>query len=337
MLGGLSNSTYAQSISADTEDKQPKIGVIYSKLQDNEFMSWINYSIESSAKNKALLTIVDAIKDNVIQNEQINDFIDKGDKVIAIDLVDRELPTTLLNKINATQTAIIFFGTEPKTETFSSCEKCWYLVSNDAEQSGRLQGEIILEQWNANKTQWDKNHDGKIQYVLLTGEPGHPIAEDRTQYVIDELKQNKANVQKLEGKTAMWDYEVARRLMDIWLQKRGDKIEFVIANNDGMALGAIDSLETHGFYKNGKFIPVVGIDGTPDALTSIEDGQMIGSVLNNAKLQGTAIFELSYNLAIGKSPVNDSRWTVDDKRYIHIPNVKVTKENVITAQHAYEY
>ena len=33
----------------------------------------------------------------------------------------------------------------------------------------------------------DLNKDGKIQYVLLKGEPGHPDAEARTKYVIEQL------------------------------------------------------------------------------------------------------------------------------------------------------
>ncbi|SNS13729.1 hypothetical protein SAMN05446037_1004247 [Anaerovirgula multivorans] len=37
----------------------------------------------------------------------------------------------------------------------------------------------------------------------------------------------------------MWDSVRGRELMDAWLAKHGDNIELVIANNDAMALGAI--------------------------------------------------------------------------------------------------
>lgn len=42
--------------------------------------------------------------------------------------------------------------------------------------------------------------------------------------------------------------------MDAWIAKNGDNIEMVICNNDGMALGAISSLEKAGY-----------LDGTPES------------------------------------------------------------------------
>ena len=45
--------------------------------------------------------------------------------------------------------------------------------------------------------------------------------------------------------------------------QHGDAIEFVLANNDNMALGAVEALKANGYFGDtGKFMPVVGVDAT---------------------------------------------------------------------------
>ncbi|HTN84207.1 MAG TPA: hypothetical protein VL242_10990 [Sorangium sp.] len=43
-----------------------------------------------------------------------------------------------------------------------------------------MQGEILVDYWKAHP-EADRNKDGKIQYVMLTGEPGHQDALLRTE------------------------------------------------------------------------------------------------------------------------------------------------------------
>ena len=216
----------------------------------------------------------------------------------------------------------------------AACDKCWY-VGTKSEESGILQGQLIAKEWKANKDKWDKNKDGKIQFVLLKGEPGHPDAEARTNFVIDELKKQGVEVEQLELQTAMWDTAKANNLMDAWQAKHGDKIEFVIANNDGMAMGAINSLQAKGYFKDGKFMPVVGVDAIPDALAKIKTGEMVGTVLNDAKNQGKATFDLALNAALGKDPLADTTWKLDGKA-VRVPYVIVTKENLQVGEEAYK-
>ena len=58
-----------------------------------------------------------------------------------------------------------------------------YYVGTDPKESGIIQGDLIAKQWKAHP-EWDLNKDGKIQFALLKGEPGHPDAEARTKYVL---------------------------------------------------------------------------------------------------------------------------------------------------------
>ena len=93
----------------------------------------------------------------------------------------------------------------------------------------------------------DKNKDGKLQYVLLKGEEGHPDAEGRTERVKAVLEENGIILEELEMNNANWDILQAQTLMDAWIKKHENNIEFIFSNNDAMALGALKSIQKEGY------------------------------------------------------------------------------------------
>lgn len=311
---------------------KPKIGVTIYKYDDN-FMSFVRRAIEKNGE-KAELLMNDSQNDQGKQNEQVDTMISKGVKALAINLVNPQGAATIIAKAKAANIPVIFFNKEPSQDDLKSYDKAWYVGTTSAE-SGIMQGQIVVDGWKANKG-WDKNGDGKIQYVLLKGEPGHPDAEARTKYVIETVTKAGIQVEKLEEQTGMWDSTKGKELLDAWLAKHGDKIEMVIANNDAMALGAIQSLKANGYFKDNKFMPVVGVDAIPDALTQIKEGFMIGSVLNDAKNQGQATFDLALNVAQGKKPAEASTWKLGDDKAVRVPYVAITKANLNIAEEAYK-
>ena len=218
-------------------------------------------------------------------------------------------------------------------EALESYEDTVY-VGTKSSESGMMQGQIVADAWKENP-EWDKNGDGVMQYVLLKGEPGHPDAEARTKYVIESAKEKGVEVEELELQTGMWDSVKAKELVDSWLSKHGESIEFIIANNDAMALGAISSLEQNGYFKDGKFMPVVGVDAIPDALTKLEEGTLVGTVLNDAKGQGSATIDAAINAANGKDFTAGTEYEIKNKS-IRVPYVPITQDNIDVAKSAYE-
>ena len=310
-----------------------KIGVTIYKYDDN-FMSYVRRYIESSANAKARLFINDSQNNQAKQLEQIDTMIAKGVKALAINLVDPKSAITVIAKAKKANLPVIFFNKEPELEVLNSYEKSWYVGTN-SQESGIIQGTIITNLWNKNKEQWDLNQDGKIQYVLLKGEPGHPDAEARTKYVIDEVKKAGIEVEKLAIDTAMWDATKAANKMDVWISKYGNKIELVIANNDAMALGALSSLEKAGYFKDNKLVPIVGVDAIPEVLIKIREGKIVGTVLNDAKNQGKATFDLAFNAALGKDILADTQWKLDVNKAVLVPYISITKDNLGVAEDAY--
>jgi len=311
----------------------PKIGVTIYKYDDN-FMSFVRRAVEKSAEGKAELIMNDSQNNQSTQNEQVDMMISKGVKALAINLVDPQAAATIVSKAKAANLPVIFFNKEPNEDVLKSYDKAWY-VGTTSSESGVMQGKIIAEAWKANPS-YDKNGDGKMQYVLLKGEPGHPDAEARTKYAVETVKEAGIQVEELELQTGMWDSVKGKELMDAWISKHGDKIEMVICNNDAMALGAIQSLKANGYFTGDKYMPVVGVDAIPDALEQIKSGLMLGTVLNDAKNQGAATAQLAINAANGKDPLEGTQWKLDDKKAVRVPYVQITKDNLNIAEEAYK-
>ena len=297
-----------------------KIGVTVYKYDDN-FMALVRQEIEKlGGVAGAELIMNDSQNSQSTQNDQVDVMISKGVKVLAINLVDPAAAQTIIDKAKAANIPVVFYNKEPTPEAMASWDKVFY-VGTKSEESGIIQGDIIEKQWKAHP-EWDLNKDGKIQYVMLKGEPGHPDAEARTKYSIKELNDKGIQTEKLQEDTAMWDTAQAKDKMDAWISgPNRAKIEVVITTNDGMALGAIESLKGAG-----KKLPVFGVDAFAEAIAKIESGEMMGTVLNDAKNQAKATFELAFNLAQGKDAIAGTTWKLVDKA-VRVAYVGVDKDN----------
>ncbi|NDL65818.1 galactose/glucose ABC transporter substrate-binding protein MglB [Acerihabitans arboris] len=310
------------SVAAHAADT--RIGVTIYKYDDN-FMSVVRKAIEKDAKEAkgVQLLMNDSQNDQSKQNDQVDVLIAKGVKALAINLVDPAAAPVIIEKARGNNIPVVFYNKEPSRKDLDSYDKAYY-VGTESKQSGIIQGELIAKHWKAHP-EWDLNKDGVIQYVLLKGEPGHPDAEARTAYVVKTLTdQEKIKVQQLQLDTAMWDTAQAKDKTDAWMSgPNANKIEVVIANNDAMAMGAVEALKAH----NKSAIPVFGVDALPEALAMVKSGAMAGTVLNDADNQAKATFDLAKNLADGKPAAEGTNWKLDNK-VVRIPYVGVDKDNL---------
>jgi methyl-galactoside transport system substrate-binding protein len=302
---------------------QPTIGVAIYKFDDT-FMSYTRNAIEKNAQGKAAVTTVDSQNAQTVQNDQVDQFITKKVKDMAINPVDRNAAGTSVDKAKAGKIPVVFFNREPFAEDMNKWDQVYY-VGAKAEESGAMQGEILAEYWKAHP-EMDKNKDGTLQYILLTGEPGHQDAELRTEFSRKALEAAGIKLQLLASDTAMWDRPRAVEKMDAFIARFGDQIEAVLCNNDDMALGVIESLRKAGYFTGGKYIPVVGVDATAPALQALAEGTLLGTVLNDAQNQGKATFDIAFALATGANPAN-AGWTVTNSKYVWVPYQKVTLDN----------
>ncbi|WP_334071488.1 MULTISPECIES: galactose ABC transporter substrate-binding protein [Paenibacillus] len=304
---------------------EPKVGVAIYKFDDT-FMTGVRNSIEKNAGGIAKVDIVDSQNSQPTQNDKIDLFLTKKTNALIVNPVDRTAAGVIIDKAKAKETPVVFLNREPLPEDMKKWDKVYY-VGAKAEESGTLSGQIVVDYWKANPKA-DKNGDGVLQYVMLKGEPGHQDAELRTQYSIQAVEDAGIKVEKVAEDTAMWDRVKGQEKMAAFLAANGDKIEAVFANNDDMALGAIEALKAAGYFTGDKYMPVVGVDATAPALQALEQGTMLGTVLNDAENQGKAAVTLASLLAKGGEVNKDSvGFEITDNQYVWIPYQKVTKEN----------
>lgn len=270
------------------------------------------------------LDIVGAKKSQLTQNDQALKFISEKYDVLCVNLVDRTDATGIIDKAMASDTPVIFFNREPVEEDLSRWDKLYY-VGAIARQSGELQAKIITDALS-DPDMFDKidvNDNGTIQYVILEGEAGHQDTLVRTSVCASTIVDQGFAIEKLGDEYANWDRDQARAKMRELADRYPFQIEMVIANNDDMALGAMDALEECD-YPLDPF--VVGINGTDDALEAIRTMKLDGSVYNDAKGQGETIMEMAYQLGRNE-PFPESIEVTFDK-YVFTPYSIITYDNV---------
>lgn len=311
------------------EVKEIKIGVSVYEGSDT-FISSIVDNLEELVKEKGAegeykftLIVEDAKCNQYNQNEQVDKFINQNYDVMCINLVDRRSASAIINRAKNSDIPVVFFNREPVEEDMNMWDKVYY-IGTQAEQSGIMQSDIVLEKYNKNKKSVDKNNDGKIQYLMLEGEEYHQDALIRTEYCIKRFSEGDVKVEKLESYIADWNRIKAKEKMEIWIKKYLDKIEVIFSNNDEMALGAIDAFKNLNLTSD---MPVVvGVDGIEAAMQYIKEGYLTGTVLSDANSQAKKIFDISYILATSEGTEEDKM--ILNRKYIRDSHEIVTKDNV---------
>lgn len=313
----------------DSAGDKIKVGVCLYKFDDT-YISTVRQSLEkiqSENPDKVEFTFYDGKGDQATQNDSIDTLLQKDVDLLLVNLVDTGAAPTVIDKIKTAEKPVVLFNREPAADAIKSYDKAIFVGTN-AKEAGVMQGQILSNLWNKDSKAVDKNGDGVLQYVMLKGEPDNPEAVARTQYSVSTLNDKGVKTEELALQVCNWDQALAQNATEAWLSRFGDKIEAVIANNDGMAQGAIAALQAQG-YNNGdvsKTIPVVGVDATAAAQDLIAKGFMLGSVLQDAEGMAKALYSTGMNLANGKSAIEGTSYKFDDTGVaVRIPYQEYTK------------
>jgi inositol transport system substrate-binding protein len=151
----------------------------------------------------------------------------------------------------------------------------------------------------------------------MQGQLSNQAAVQRTQNYYDVMDAGgcavKVNI--IDQQTANWSRDEAQNLMTNWLST-GAEFDGVLANNDEMALGAIQAMKAAGISMDD--VIVSGVDATQDALASMQAGELDITVFQNAAAQGGGALDAAVKLAAGEA--------VDQK--VYVPFELVTPTNI---------
>jgi inositol transport system substrate-binding protein len=140
--------------------------------------------------------------------------------------------------------------------------------------------------------------DGKGKVAVMMGTLGDNAAQQRTKDIHDVLETPACSgLEIVVEQSADFMRTKGNDLMTNWLTA-GIEFDAVIANNDEMAIGAIQAMKAFGMDMDK--VVVAGIDATADALAAMQAGELDVTVFQNAAAQGRGAVETLQKLMNGE-------------------------------------
>jgi len=259
---------------------EPVYGLFMSHMT-NAFTMEMSTAVQTKADELGVkLTVYDGGKDPAKQINQMETAISQGIAAIIVEPAsvdgiipavkearDAGIPVVILNqKITDQSIASTFVG-----------------VSNV--DGGKMEMSAAVA---------DMGGEGKV--ALLLGPMGSDAQIGRSegyQAIIDE---SKGKVEVVYELTANWTTDEALAVVETWLSS-GKEIDTIVAQNDGMAMGALKAVED---AKMEDKILVYGLDATDEALAAVKDGRLKATVSQSTTLQGLKAMEAAVDLVNGK-------------------------------------
>lgn len=286
-----------------------EIGVSMALFDDN-FLTVLRNGIDETANSMdgVNVQIEDAQNDVARQLDQINNFVASGVDAIIVNPVDTSATEAMTQAAASAGVPLVYVNREPvNVDTLPDNQA--FVASNEIE-SGTLETFEICKMLRA------QGYGGGAKVYIMMGELSNQAAVQRTKDVEDILGIDMCNfMEVVDQQTANWSREQANSLMQNWLSS-GEDFQAVIANNDEMALGAIQAMKAAGIDMDD--VVVGGVDATQDALAAMQAGDLDVTVFQDAGGQGTGALEAAIALANGEE--------VDQK--VYIPFQLVTPDNM---------
>lgn len=300
------------------------IGVILFSLE-NSTIKQLKQELENLPKEHPInVSVFDAQNNVSIQNEILDSVLKRKPNLIISMVADprEDSVRDFILKVRPYNIPLILFdvGPEIAKKVSNDYGKVAFILP-DSKKAGEVQGEIIRDLWK-NKSIIDKNGDGILQYVLVSGAKNDIIANQRTQASISTIENSGIKTEKLQSVVTNWTREVAKSNIENILLTYGGKIEAIIANDDDLAIGTIEALQKYGYNTgdNSKFIPVVGINGTDEAKELIDKGIMSGTVIEDIKELSEAFYAVGMNLINNVNPIENTNLKFEDGVIISLQN-----------------
>lgn len=334
----------AASTAGTTTAGSLKVDVFYYDFSD-VYISTVRAAMDEQLKAMGIEPKNwDAAGSQPTQTDQVKTAIADNSDLLIVNIVETSTSDPAKDIVEAARTAgipVIFFNREvADNEVINSYDKCAFVGTN-APDAGHMQGEMIGNFLMENYDAVDLNGDGTISYVLFKGQEGNAEAEARTQYAVEDANKiltdggkpelayydASASTKYLVDAQGKWSAQAANdymvTLLGSYNKDNNNMVELIICNNDGMAEGAISALQNVGYNKGegSTIIPVFGVDATDSAKKLIKEGNMAGSIKQDAVGMATTINTLVKNVQDGAELMaNTDQFTVDsDVAKIRVP------------------
>jgi D-xylose transport system substrate-binding protein len=272
-------------------------------------------TMEEAAK-KAGIDLRVQVTDNDASKQmaQCENLISQGIKVLILAPHDASSAAAIIDKAEKAGIKVISYD---RLVTESPLD--YYYLSFDNVKVGELQGEFITQKVP------------KGAYIVLAGSPTDNNAklfrEGAMKYIRPLAEKGSIRV-VMDQFVKDWQPSEAQKLCEQGLTANGNKIDAVLAPNDGTAGGCIQALAAQGLA--GK-VPITGQDAEQAGAIRIVQGTQSMTIFKDTRALGKKAIEMAVDLANGK-PIDTQGRTVNngkkDVPSVLLTPVIVTKENL---------
>lgn len=256
------------------------VGVSMALFDDN-FLTAVRASMKNRAQQLGVaVQFEDAGNDIGRQLNQIQNFIAQHVDAIVVNPVDTDATPRMTQLVVAAGIPLVYVNRMPADKQLPARVS---FVGSDETQSGTLEMAEVCRLLG-----------GRGDIVVLMGELTNQSARQRTRDVENVIaRPGCRDIHVLDRQAANWKRTEAADLMTNWLSA-GLRPAAVVANDDEMAIGAIQALKQARLLSS---TIVAGIDGTPDALAQMKAGGLRVTVFQNAPAQGRGAIDIALKLA----------------------------------------
>jgi D-xylose transport system substrate-binding protein len=220
--------------------------------------------------------------DTKLQNDQIDNMVTQGCDVLVIIAEDGAAAATAVDKAAAEGVHVIAYDRLIKSPNLA----CY--ISFDNVEVGRTQAKGVVAAKDSGN------------FVLLGGNPtdNNAVLVRKGQMEILKPYIDSGKVKVVADQwVENWSPAIATSKMENILTAQANKIDAVVASNDGTALGALQAMKAQGLA--GK-VPISGQDATYAGCNSIIKGELTVTVMKDTRLLAPLCVSLSLDLVNGK-------------------------------------
>ena len=264
------------------------INVLYSGYDDEtEFIDTMNSAMDEAAASDEDVSVrfVDCKRDQNLQIEQfLSNISDPEIDAAVIFISHPDVARIAHDAAIQARKPLVFVNTEPGFTPESDLISV--VLSNDT-VAGRLLARRTVRQL-----------EGQGNIAILRGDDNHAGARGRTAGYLDVFDQE-PGMTVVKNETADWYRQRAELLVSGWLEE-GVDIDAILANNDEMALGAVDALKARGIPP--REILVLGVDGISAAIAEMRTRYLWMTLTQDAASQAKVALETAVMMANGQNP-----------------------------------
>lgn len=225
------------------------------------------------------LTLFNGTGDQAVQDTQFSVILAR--KFDAIVLVANDMTfSTLMVHLAAREGIPVTASCAPiKSDDVLSYIGC------DDEEAGYLNARAVLEKMG-----------GKGNVAIIKGPPEQGAAIQRDAGIARALREF-PEVKVLAVWPGNWSRNVAMQLTHQWLINYEGRLGGIIAQNDEMALGAIDAMKS----LNHDILPVAGVDGIPEAVEAVKRGELLMTLYQDPVIEAQGALDVTLRHLLGPS------------------------------------